>query len=40
MKLEALLALLVFLILVGAYALGRMAVVVFITKNIVRWLKH
>lgn len=40
MKLEALLVLLVFLTLVGMYTLGGAAVVVFITKNIVRWLKR
>ena len=40
MKLEALLVLLVFLTLVGMYTLGCVAVVIFITKNIVRWLKH
>lgn len=40
MKLEALLVLLVFLTLVGAYTLGCTAVVIFITKNIVKWLKR
>ena len=40
MKLEALLVLLAFLTLVGMYTLGCVTVVIFITKNIVRWLIH
>lgn len=31
---------LMFVMLTGIYILGCTAVVIFITKNIVRWLKH
>ena len=31
---------LMFVMLVGIYFLGCMAVVIYITKNIVKWLRH
>ena len=40
MILEAILVLLALLTLVVLYVLGCVAVVLFITKNIVRWLKR